>query len=455
MSHLPTVSISCRNPHLLETVDGLPFFLLGDTGWEMFHRLTLDEIEHYFKVRSSQGFNMVWANLLPEFDGLRTPNRYGDVPLHEADPTQPNEGYFLFVDKVLDLAEELGIYLGLLPAWGDKLTAPWGVGPRIFGDDNLADAFEYSRWLGNRYAKRTNIMWVLGGDRPPRLFGESDHFPRANAKAAGLSLDSDWTSIWRVMADGIKAGGAEQLMTYHPQGGTASSSVFLHDEPWLDINAIQSGHGGGHDVPIWESVERDYELKPPKPTMDAEPNYEDHPVNPWPVWNPADGFFNDYDVRKQIYRSIFAGGCGAVYGNHCVWQFASDRNPPVLEVLNPWQKAILSPGACQIKHLRILMESVDFLGLVPDQSRILSSTGGKESHTRAIRSESETLVYVPDNRELEIDLRWAKSDAWNIEEFNPRSGEVKIVNDAVIQTGSVICPGNREMNDRIIVLRKS
>jgi hypothetical protein len=35
--------------------------------------------------------------------------------------------------------------------------------------------------------------------------------------------------------------------------------------------------------------------------LDAEPNYEDHPVNPWPKWNTDSGYYRDYDVRKQLY----------------------------------------------------------------------------------------------------------------------------------------------------------
>ena len=58
------------------------------------------------------------------------------------------------------------------------------------------------------------------------------------------------------------------------------------------MNIAQSGHGGGHDVPVWNLIARDWRL-PAKPALDAEPNYEDHPVNPWPVWDPATGYYRD------------------------------------------------------------------------------------------------------------------------------------------------------------------
>jgi len=284
---LPQIVVSNRNPHLLETTDGLPFLMLGDTAWELLHRITYDEAREYLEVRANQGFNMIWANVLAEFDGLHMPNRNGDLPLHNDDPSKPNEAYFAHVDRVVAAAEEFGLYVGLLPAWGDKLTAPWGEGPAIFRLNNLEVAQSYGEFLGQRYGGKTNILWVLGGDRPARLFGDEDQYPKQAAKDAGLPLDSDWTPIWAAMAYGIRKSGATHPITYHPQGGMGSTSVLLHDEPWLDMNAMQSGHGGGHDVPVWEAIARDFAMLPVKPTFDAEPNYEDHPVSPWPTWDPS------------------------------------------------------------------------------------------------------------------------------------------------------------------------
>ena len=452
MRSLPCLTVCSRNPHLLQAGDVEPFLILGDTAWELFHRLTLEEIREYLEIRASQGFNMIWANLLPEFDGLKTPNRNGDVPFVDTDPNRPNETYFKFVDDVVDLAATFGIYVGLLPTWGDKLTAPWGVGPAIFRLDNLSDAFGYAEWLGCRYADRTNILWVLGGDRPARLFGDEDKFPKANAKEVGLPLDTEWTPIWRQMAKGLRTGGANQLITYHPQGGTFSTSAFLHEEPWLEINAMQSGHGGGHDVPVWESITRDYGLSPIKPTFDAEPNYEDHPVNPWPVWDPALGFYDDYDVRKQVYRSIFAGGCGVVYGNHCVWQFASPLFEPVLEVRMDWTYALHQPGAQQMLHLSRLFRQVDFVAMAPDQSMILSESGSGATHARAIRSSDEALVYMPDGREVELSTAWAFGQVVRVSEFDPKTGESTVI-DVRATPQSITIPSSTSSTDRVIVMR--
>ncbi|MES1218719.1 MAG: DUF4038 domain-containing protein, partial [Bacteroidota bacterium] len=102
--------------------NGKPFFWLGDTGWELFHRLTREEADKYLKRRSEQGFTVVQAVVLAEFDGLHSPNANGDTPLINDDPTKPNEKYFDHVDYIIDKAASYNISIGLLPTWGDKLN---------------------------------------------------------------------------------------------------------------------------------------------------------------------------------------------------------------------------------------------------------------------------------------------------------------------------------------------
>jgi Protein of unknown function (DUF4038) len=73
--------------HLLRS--GEPWFLLGDTAWELLRRLRVDEAEQYLSTRAAQGFNTVLAVALSEFDGLRVPNVEGHVPFHDLDPGRP------------------------------------------------------------------------------------------------------------------------------------------------------------------------------------------------------------------------------------------------------------------------------------------------------------------------------------------------------------------------------
>jgi hypothetical protein len=101
---------------------GKPFFYLGDTAWELFHRLNREEADLYLANRASKGFTVIQAVVLAELDGLADPNPNGDVPLKDLDPLKPNEDYFRHVDYIVKKAESLGLIIGMLPTWGDKFN---------------------------------------------------------------------------------------------------------------------------------------------------------------------------------------------------------------------------------------------------------------------------------------------------------------------------------------------
>jgi hypothetical protein len=254
-----SLRVSDNKRYLVKT-DGTPFFYLGDTAWELFHRLNREQADQYLRNRANKGFTVIQAVALAELNGLRDPNPYGHLPLLNEDPTQPNEDYFKHVDYIINKAGELGLYIGLLPTWGDKVFKhTWGEGPEIF---NPANARIFGQYIGNRYKNKQNIIWILGGDRNPRQ-------------------DQD-LAIWRAMAEGITAGAGEGkpdkvLITFHPQPKSdGGSSTWFHQEAWLDFNMFQTGHC--KDTPTYAKITHDYRLAGTKPTMDGEPLYEDHPV---------------------------------------------------------------------------------------------------------------------------------------------------------------------------------
>ena len=406
---LPRLQVS-DNQRFLVTSDGNPFFWLGDTAWELFHRLTREEAAFYFAARQRQRFNLIQAVVLAEFDGLDMPNAYGECPLIDNDPTRPNEAYFAYVDELIEMAADHDLYIGLLPTWGDKVNRrQWGVGPIVFDEQN---AQIYGEYLGERYRDRTNIIWILGGDRVALLEKEG--------------TTDDYRPLWRAMAAGIDSGtDGQALMTYHPQGRT-SSSQWLHGETWLDFNMMQSGHGGGPDRPVWEMIERDYGLTPVKPVLDGEPNYEDHPINPGANWDPANGHYREHDVRKQLYRSVFTGGFGVTYGHHSIWQFCGPRHPGHNHTDRTWLEALERPGANQVQFLRALMESRRFLSRIPDQSLIVSTNGERGEQMRATRDSggSYAMVYLPRTRPVQVNFGKLSGETIRAWWYSPRTGQL-------------------------------
>src|SRR5580765_2865565 len=83
---------------------GKPFFWLGDTAWELFHRLNREESKIYLKNRADKGFTVIQAVAIAELDGANVANAYGDKALIDGDPAKPNEAYFKHVDFVIDEA---------------------------------------------------------------------------------------------------------------------------------------------------------------------------------------------------------------------------------------------------------------------------------------------------------------------------------------------------------------
>lgn len=422
---LPRLQVEAGG-HYLQTEDGRPFFWLGDTAWQLIDATTREECSYYLHTRARQGYTVIMTVTLAEFDGLNKPSALGERPFFDNDPLRPNEAYFNRVVEIVAEAQSVGLYVALLPTWGDKLTAPWGAGPRIFRKDNLPAARSYARYLGNKLRDYNNIIWMLGGDRPARVAGMQNDFLQKIAKDAGFVPDEDWTEIWRQMAAGLAEGtGRTPLIGYHPQGGPESSSVFLQKEAWLSFNGMQSGHGSGHDVPVWEWIARDYALEPHKPTMDLEPNYEDHPYNPWPVWDPATGYFRDYDVRKQTYRSVFAGAAGVSYGHHAVWGFVGPRNPVINHADRDWVDALYRPAGRQMVFLRDLIESRPFFARIPDQSLIAGDAGQGGLHLQATRDRDGTyaLVYFPMNdQSATINLGKLPAKRLRAWWYDPRTG---------------------------------
>ncbi|QDK83492.1 DUF4038 domain-containing protein [Spirosoma sp. KCTC 42546] len=310
------------NHRYLVHQDGAPFFYMGDTAWELFHRLNREEADRYLKRRAEQGFTVIQTVALAEFDGLNTPNALGDKPLLNNDPTTPNEAYFKHVDYIVDKAAENNLVIGFLPTWGDKLfKSSWGNGPEIFNPKN---ARTYGQWLGNRYKNRQNIIWILGGDRTPRDGSED-------------------VATWRAMAEGIEAGvgGADKaLMTFHPQPNSiqdGGSSKWFHQDSWLDFNMHQNGHC--RDTPVYDKITVSYNRTPTKPTMDAEPIYEDHPVcfnvlviGFLPTWGDK-LFKSSWGNGPEIFNPKNARTYGQWLGNryknrqNIIWILGGDRTP--------------------------------------------------------------------------------------------------------------------------------
>ena len=405
---LPKLKVS-DNHRFLVTEDGKPFFWLGDTTWELFHRLNREQAEQLLDNRAKLGFNVVQAVAIAELDGHTDPNPYGHLPLVDLDPARPavkdgpNNDYWDHVDFIVDAANRRGIYVGFLPTWGRFWRDTANERKPIFTPDN---AEAYGQWLGKRYRDK-GIVWILGGDRPV----ENDTH----------------REIIRRMALGLHQGdGGVHLHTFHPPGGNGSSSWF-HDAEWLDFNMRQNGHVAEF-TGRYDSTKADYDRSPVKPVLDGEPIYEDHPVS---FDAKKLGHSTATDVRRPIYWDVFSGAFGHTYGHHSVWQMWSPDKGPINNPLMPWSEAILQPGAAQMQHAKNLMLSRPFLTRVPDDSiivtdRVTTSVPGAGRYRYVATRDaggSYAMVYVPVGRKFTVHMDKVTGPQVKAWWFNPRDGK--------------------------------
>jgi hypothetical protein len=415
-----------ENKRFLVFEDGTPFFYLADTGWELFHRLNKLETEKYLENRRAKGFTVIQAVALAELDGLNTPNAEGNRPLIDNNPLNPDEAYFAHVDWVIKKAEEKGIFIGLLPTWGDKVDKQrGGAGPVIFNKEN---AFRYGQWIGNRYKNFRNIIWINGGDRD----GGGDNRP-----------------IWEAIGEGVKSVDKNHLMTFHPRGERSSSDWF-QESNWLDFNMCQTGHGQRSYAIYKRIIVRDYNLLHVKPCFDGEPRYEDHPVG----WNPEVlGWFNEADIRQAMYWNLFSGGFGHTYGCHPIWQMLAPGREPVGLARHYWYDVLDLPGAFDLVHARRLMESRPFLSRVPDQSLIAPDYFPETDYVVATKGDGYAFVYFPTGFAANINLDKLMAKSINTYWFDPRNGEVRFI-ETLPGTGirNFKPPTGGRGNDWILVL---
>src|SRR5688572_26106581 len=312
------------------TLDGAPFLWLGDTVWLLAQLPSREELELYLRTRAQQEFTVIQFTAVMGEErvwGTAKPTSRGDTPFIDNDVLKPaltrgsdpadaeQYDYWDHVDYVLDRIHAHGFRAALVTYF-----VGWrGDGYKFLNKEN---AYQYGRFLSERYRNKPRIFWLLGGDNVPDTADKKTIWTRvAKGIAEGLSGKEDYSPV---------------LMSYHISGGS-SSSQFWHDAPWLDFNMAQTWSAYQD---IYSMLQRDYARRPIKPCGLGEGAYEDGPQYPTkPI--------NALVIRKQACWSWFAGGYHT-YGNANVWHFDSYKP----ELTEPWKTALNSRGAATLRHIK-------------------------------------------------------------------------------------------------------
>lgn len=400
------------NGRYLETDSG-PLYWQADTGWHLVE-LTPSEVDRYLATRTASNFNVIQGPVIirtepfasfTTLDQSMIANYAGEVALSSTSPLTLNETYLQHIDYIVDKADEHGLYVALPVVWGALFDL-------VFDINSPMEAYDIGFQLGQRYMNRNNVIWIVAGEYQ-KIAWETVIRDRTVPSQTELNLIEQ-------LAEGLAAGhGGNNLTTIHPDGSKSSSEHF-HTATWLDFNMIQTFSINSGVATL---VENDWNKLPSKPTINAEPAYEDRdreitndPVTAW-------------KVRYEAYTSVFQGAFGHTYGHTDIWQVKDANNQFVNTNGQDWWLDLNAEGAEAMKHLRALIESRPFLTRKPSQSAILGQAGNYNNLERVYATGDSNggylFVYFPqEGIGKTIDLTLVNGPTLHAWWFNPRNGQV-------------------------------
>jgi len=350
--------------------DGVPVFWLGTTQWQLFRDYTPEEAGTILERCQARGFAFAQVMLLGVGDGTK-PNTHGAKPMIDDSPLTPNEDYFRHVDAVLQIAKGHDVVISMTV-----------YHQRYRNSITVENARAWARWLAQRYRDTPNIVWSMTPE------GKLEFVP-----------------ILRELAAGLREGdNGAHLITFKPDPAPYTSS-FIHTEPWLDFNSMQTWRWTQLIYPL---IAIDYHMEPVKPVLMAEGAYEagtEYGFEVTPLW-----------IRRQAYYS-YLSGAHHTYGHNDSWR-----------VLPTWKQALDAPGAVQLGILKaIFLARAEWWNLVPDQG--LFADGGNVSGeilNLAVRHADGrwAMIYLGSQATFSVNMdRIARGHGIEAFWIDPRTGE--------------------------------
>jgi hypothetical protein len=349
MRAVHSVKVS-ENGRYFTDQQGTPLFWLGTTQWELFRGYIREDAWTILESARDKGFAFAQVMLMGVGDGTK-PNVYGEKPWIDDDPLTPNEAYFRNVDAVVRMADENNVVISMTL-----------YHQRYRNHITVENARAWAKWLTQRYGSVPALVWSMTPEAKP-----------------------EFVPVLRELAAGLREGDSgHHLITFKPDPAPYTSS-FLHEESWLDFNAMQTWNRV--DL-IYPMVTHDYNLTPVKPVLMAEGAYEEgseYGFEVTPLW-----------VRRQAYYSYLAGA-HHTYGHNDSWR-----------VLPTWKQALDAPGARQLTLLKRIFEGMkEWWRLVPDQT-VFASGGNTEGTVLNLGARHQDgrwiMVYLGDKASFSIDM---------------------------------------------------
>ena len=389
-----------ENRRHLAHADGLPWFWLSDTAWNGALLSTDEEWERYVGTRAAGKFSAVQF-VMTQWRAGRA-DEDGRVAFTGTDSIAVNPEFFQRMDKKFDGLNDAGLVAAPVLLWA--LTSRDNESP---GESlNGPQAALLASYMVARYGAY-HVIWILGGD---------GDYGGGNAPR--------WREIGRSVFPPSRP---RRPVTLHPRGMQDPWAAFA-GERWVDLFLYQTGHGNNAKKWRWNATSGPadgWKLSPPRPVIDAEPNYEGH------LDYHKREVITEIAVRRAAYYSLLSAlPAGVSYGAHGVWSWSRTLAPPLdherTGVAEPWQECLEYPGGQQMKVLREFFDSIEWWKLRPDRSLLAQDTDDPEFLRYAMPARAEdgtfAVIYLPDNPSGKLDLsafQRAVSGTW----VDPRTGK--------------------------------
>jgi hypothetical protein len=354
----------------LEHADGTPFFWLGDTWWmDLCERLKWpEEFQLLAADRAEKGFSVIQivAGLYPDMPAFdpRGANEAG-FPWEEG-YARINPAYFDLADRRIGCLVDTGLAPCILACWGYYLP--------LLGVEKMKQHWRYlvARW--GAYP----VVWCLAGEAAMPYYLSEDKPRDRDLQIAG------WTELARYL---------RAIDPYHHPVAIHPTQVGrdqVTDDSLLDLNMLQTGHGGEWSMKnTVAAITREVQRAPAMPTLVGEVSYE--------------GFLHHTgaDVQRfAFWVSILSGAAGHTYGANGIWQVNRPGQPYGPSPHGgtwgnlPWQDSIRLPGATQLGLARRLLERYAWQDFAPHPEWV-EPAGSTErlAYPFAAGDENVRLVY--------------------------------------------------------------
>ena len=360
------LKVSAGNRYLVDQ-SNQPFFWSGDAAWSLIAQLSTSDADLYLENRKDKGFTVIMVSLIEHKFCTNAPaNFYGDLPFKGSPFVTSDERYFAHADSVIESAWQHNIMVLLAPLY-------LGYGCKDDGwcaevkNASSADLHSWGRYVGARYRKFNNIIWLIGGDTDP-----------SPVKDKVLE-----------MVRGIRENDTIHLFSAHNQPESTAVDPWP-GESWLKVNNVYS-----YDSVIYKRYMKAYKLLTIMPYYQIESAYEnEHNSIP-------------QELRSHAYWAILSGAMGHVFGNCPVWHFGSATN---WCNTNDWKTEMNNAGSVSMDYLQSLFRSRSWQTLVPDfDNRLVTSgygTWGTKDHvSSASTGDGSTIIaYLPSKRTVTADM---------------------------------------------------